>query len=369
MKTRFLPIILLIVCALHLSTFLQAQNAFAGIIEFDKTVHDFGDLMISDGKQHCSFSFKNISNEPIVVHDVITSCGCTDPQWTRQPILPGKQGKIDVTFNNDLGPYPFDKSLTVYVSNVNKPLILRIRGNVHEKPRSLEELFPVRIGHLGLREMPLNLGQIEQGLSRTETVEIANLSHKALRIEFLEITPGLILRLADNPIPARGKTSLTYSIDTKKSKEEVWGKNTFSASVSTNGTRQKQTLNVEALIKENFSTYNEQQRRNGALPQFKTSTAAFERTKAGKDITVTYTCKNGGKDKLILYKIDGSIPGIRFEYPKEIAPGESATIRATFRAEIQNDVPAGEEALIILTVITNSPVRPILSLFITGIIE
>ena len=255
------------------------------------------------------------------------------------------------------------------MSNVNKPLILRIRGNVHEKAKSLEELFPIRIGNLALRELPLNLGQIEQGLSRTETIEVANLSHKALRIEFLEITPGLYLRLADNPIPGRGKTSLTYSIETDKTREQLWGKSTFSAVVSTNGTRQKQALNVEALIKENFTTYNEQQRRNGSLPQFKTSTATFNRVKAGTTTTVTYTCKNGGKEKLLLYKIDGSIPGIQFEYPKEIAPGASGTIKATFQAELQNDIPAGEEALIILTVITNSPVRPILSLFISGIIE
>lgn len=345
------------------------QNSFSGVIEFDKTVHDFGDFLITAGKQTCSFTFKNISKDPIVIHDIITSCGCTDPQWPRQPILPGKEGQITVTFNNDLGPYPFDKSLTVYVSNINKPVMLRIRGNVLDKPRSLEDLFPIRIGSLGFRELPLEAGQIEQGAGRSETVEIANLSNRPLQVSFADLTPGLTLEIDPPTIPAKGKAQLRYTINTGKTNGKLWGKNTFTANVLLNGQTQESPIGINALIKENFSEYTKDQRKNGSLPQFQNSTATFGRIRSTETITLSYTCKNAGKAPLTIYKIDASAPGLEMEYPKQIAPGESGTIRVRVTPEALAQQKDEEEALYILTVITNSPVRPLSSLFITGIIE
>ena len=60
------------------------------VISFDKKIHDFGDIIISDGAVKCTFTFTNISNSPIVVHNIISSCGCTTPQWTRSPVNPRK---------------------------------------------------------------------------------------------------------------------------------------------------------------------------------------------------------------------------------------------------------------------------------------
>ena len=54
------------------------QNRFGGVVEFDKTVHDFGDILQSDGPVSCSYSVKNISNEPLVIYNVVSSCGCTE---------------------------------------------------------------------------------------------------------------------------------------------------------------------------------------------------------------------------------------------------------------------------------------------------
>ena len=101
------------------------------VVEFDKTVHDFGDISINDGPQTCVFTVKNIGKEPIAIYEVVTSCGCTDAQWTREPIQPGKTGAITGTYKNEDGPVPFDKTLTVYIAGVGKPVILRMRGLVH----------------------------------------------------------------------------------------------------------------------------------------------------------------------------------------------------------------------------------------------
>src|SRR5574344_3128026 len=80
-----------------------------GTVTFDKTVHDFGDFGINDGPKTHTFILTNNMAKAIVIQTVISSCGCTVPQWTKEPIPPGSKGTITVTYSNDQGPYPFDK--------------------------------------------------------------------------------------------------------------------------------------------------------------------------------------------------------------------------------------------------------------------
>ena len=108
------------------------------VVKFEEKVHDFGDLLISDKSVTCKFKFTNISKKPIVVHNVVSSCGCTVPKWTKEPVMPGKTGTIDVTFKNDQGAYPFSKSITAYISGVNRPVVLHIKGVVYGKKLSLK---------------------------------------------------------------------------------------------------------------------------------------------------------------------------------------------------------------------------------------
>ena len=85
-------------------------------------VFDFGDILLSDGPVKCAFTLKNIAAFPITIHNIISSCGCTTPVWPRTPVAPGDSATISVTFTNDQGPFPFDKTLTVYVSSLQRPV-------------------------------------------------------------------------------------------------------------------------------------------------------------------------------------------------------------------------------------------------------
>ena len=116
-----------------------AQENISDGLEIDKTVHNFGDIQLKSGPVSCTFTITNTSDKPAVIYNVVSTCGCTDVQWTREPLMPGKKGKISVTYSNDEGPYPFDKTLTVYISDTKKPVLLKVRGVCIEKPKPLEE--------------------------------------------------------------------------------------------------------------------------------------------------------------------------------------------------------------------------------------
>ncbi|MCC5932005.1 MAG: DUF1573 domain-containing protein [Cyclobacteriaceae bacterium] len=68
-------------------------------ISFETDSHEFGDIFQGDKVQH-TFSFTNNGNAPLVLNGVLTTCGCTAPVWTKEPVLPGEEGKITIVFNS-----------------------------------------------------------------------------------------------------------------------------------------------------------------------------------------------------------------------------------------------------------------------------
>ena len=101
-------------------------------IVFEKETHDFGKISAASGKVECSFTFANKGKTPLVVTEVSKSCGCTNPEWSKEPIAPGKQGFIKVTYDPEGNNGAILKNLTVY-SNGNPAIIrLKIQGEVVE---------------------------------------------------------------------------------------------------------------------------------------------------------------------------------------------------------------------------------------------
>ena len=95
---------------------IYAQTEAGNPLKFEKMSHNFGKFNINSGPKECSFEYTNTGSDPIAINNVISSCGCTEPVWDKKPIMPRQKGKIDVTYLNDQGPYPFEKTITVYTS-------------------------------------------------------------------------------------------------------------------------------------------------------------------------------------------------------------------------------------------------------------
>jgi hypothetical protein len=129
MKKLILTMITLMFILSGINT--QAQNAVpeGPEIELDKDIHDYGTVVQNgDGLSH--FTITNTGNEPLVLSNVKSSCGCTVPKWTKEPIMPGKTTVIDVKYaTNRIGP--INKSVTISSNAVNTPTkVIRIKGKV-----------------------------------------------------------------------------------------------------------------------------------------------------------------------------------------------------------------------------------------------
>lgn len=136
--------------AFIISIFIPAALAAQGSLRFDEAAWDFGSIRETDGPVSHTFTGRNVGDKPLVILDVVTSCGCTVPAFSRQPILPGQQTSVTVTYDPANRPGIFNKELWVYSSERKRIATLRVRGNVAPREKTLEELYPVEAGQ-GLR--------------------------------------------------------------------------------------------------------------------------------------------------------------------------------------------------------------------------
>ena len=384
----------LLCCALLLMTgvLASAQNRFGGRVELDRTVYDFGDIQTSQGPVSCTYRVKNISDKPVTILNVLSSCGCTDVKWTKESFGPGKEGTISATYKNEDGPYPFDKTLTVYVSDVKQPIVLHLRGVVHAKALPIGEMYPVHFGDLGLRDAEIRAGNVLQGQQKSGEVKIANVGKTPVKLGFKDVDEGLSLSVSPETIPAGGTATLTYTITTDRSH---WGKCWYYATPTVDGKAYKavetvqkekrpergaealvadpnpeigagrERIGVWTVIKEDFRALTREQRAAGPNPMFESSTFTFNAVKAGTKVEAVFEASNIGKGELVIYKADSDSRRITVTQIPTIKGGGKGTLKATLDTK---GMPSGE-AHFNLSLTTNSPLRPLVNLYITGYIK
>jgi hypothetical protein len=104
----------------------------APAIEFTETAHDFGTVKQSSPVEY-NFVFKNTGMAPLIINNVEKTCGCTTPEYTTQPVAPGKTGKIKVKYDSErVGA--FQKSVIVHTNDPdNATISLKISGVIEPK--------------------------------------------------------------------------------------------------------------------------------------------------------------------------------------------------------------------------------------------
>ena len=92
-------------------------------------VHDFGTIKEADGPVTHTFKVKNEGDAPLIITRVTTTCGCTVPEYTKEPIASGQTGDIKVTYTPS-GSIPFNRPITVYSNGKAGSSVLTIKGVV-----------------------------------------------------------------------------------------------------------------------------------------------------------------------------------------------------------------------------------------------
>ena len=97
-------------------------------IQFEKSYIDFGTVKVGEVKT-VSVTFTNIGNKPLLLDDVISSCDCTEVEWPKAPVMPGKTGTIKAIYTaKNVGL--ISKRVTVLSNAETDRVILQLKGQV-----------------------------------------------------------------------------------------------------------------------------------------------------------------------------------------------------------------------------------------------
>ena len=98
------------------------------VIKFEKLEHNYGSVK-KGGDGVCQFSYTNTGKAPLIISDARSTCGCTVPVVSKEPLMPGQSASITVKYNtNNVGP--INKSVTVTSNASNDKVTLKISGQV-----------------------------------------------------------------------------------------------------------------------------------------------------------------------------------------------------------------------------------------------
>lgn len=313
----------LLLTILLVSTCIFAQKPE---IKFTETTYDFGTISEEDGKVTHIFEFTNTGTADLLLQNVQASCGCTTPQWVREPVAPKQKGTITVTYTTAGRPGPFTKTITV-TSNADKQVLI-IKGAVTPKGQTVEEAYPVLNGDVRIKSEVLNVGDVAAGDIEKTLLSVANISKKDVLVTLVGLPPYITAETKKLKADEKGNIALT--INTTKIKE--WGRINKDIYFITGDIKNKKTPKYKVTLSCNiYEKFTEQQLANAPYIQIADEISAGEVIK-GKKKTVLLNYKNTGKAPLSIRKASGDDASIIIAPSKAIAPGTEGKIKVTIDA-------------------------------------
>lgn len=99
---------------------------------FAESHHDFGEVMEGEIVTHV-FHFENVGKQPLVISNARSTCGCTVPEWPKDPIAPGEKGQIEVKFNTRGKGNTQRKPVTITANTYPSSTVVYLEGKVIRK--------------------------------------------------------------------------------------------------------------------------------------------------------------------------------------------------------------------------------------------
>jgi len=141
MKTFFSLLLAVVVASPLFAQNADTKSEAKPSFKFKAESHDFGKIKEGVQATH-EFEFTNTGKGPLIISNVAASCGCTTPDWTREPIAPGKTGKIKAVYNSQGRPGQFTKQVTVTSNAEEATKVLTISGLVEKVEPGVPETKP-----------------------------------------------------------------------------------------------------------------------------------------------------------------------------------------------------------------------------------
>jgi len=355
----------LLVLSVLFFQFLAAQQPSQvkkGMLQFEKTAHNYGEVNETDGAVKTVFKAKNIGKFPMVIKNVQPSCGCTSSYWTRDTINPGDEAIVEAYFNPSTFNGDFEKALFVYTDGIPFQHMLTISGKVRPRPKTVEDEYPSKHGSLLLKTSMLEAGFIYQDEIDTFFLNVYNSNAKPISIKGIAGRPEFVHVFIPSVNFAPSKESeVGFVVDAKKA--GFYGEGFYNMQLVLDDQKTREIdLHLRFDIIERFPKLSEKQLKNAPKIQVLQDKVDFGKVLKGDSAIFYYQISNVGKEPLKIRRIQTGCGCIGNVVDKEILKkGETATIKVAY---LTSGREGKEERAI--TVITNDPMKPMKKLFFSG---
>ncbi len=348
---------------LFIITLLYAVAASAQL-RFDSLTHDFGTIPEAGGKVSCTFTAVNEGKRPVVILDVVTTCGCTVPSFSRKPIRPGERVSIEVSFDPYGRAGVIDRKLYVYDSNRHQLAILSLKGEVSPRTRTVEERYPIELD-AGVRcsQTLVTIPYIYIGQQMRSALSLINTSAEPRRIE---LRPTVVSGLLEAEVPtslAAGERSAINFCYRNPTEAPRYGTVRDAFEVWIDGRRAQSVVVVHGVGVDLPTKNGKEQPPKVELSENILKFGAVKQQ--SKPLRRSVTIRNTGVSRLMLRTIEGKRLTTTFADNTPIEAGES------IRGEVIFDPTKADYGFFTeqLMLITNDPERPMIRLRVTATVE
>ena len=349
MKISFPLLLVLVLCLPFVN---QAQTSKSRIA-FEKLQHNFGTFKEELGVQTVAFNFKNDGTAPLILNNVQASCGCTTPEWTREPVAPGAKGLIKVSYDPRNRPGVFNKTIRVSSNAENADVVLTIQGEVTPRARTVEEDYPNEIGPLRAKTNHIAFTSIKENQIRKDSVEIVNNSAQPVQLSFKTPPPHLNAVIRPAKLAPKQKGYIVVTFDATKIK--AYGFVMHRIYLNVDGQDDyRNSIAVSTTLEEDFSKLSAEDLKNSPVVSYDSESFDFGDIKPGSKNEHVFSLKNAGKKDLIIRDVKSSCGCTAVSPSKNVVPsGESVPLKVVF----DSTGKSGRQNKTI-TVITNDPKNP-----------
>lgn len=283
---------------------IDAQES-KSLLSFKERDHDFGTFMESQGLVNHDFVFTNTGKVPLIINDVKASCGCTTPHWTREPVLPGKKGTIQVSFDPKARPGSFNKTIQVTSNADAQPVTLSIHGVVIPVEH-MEDTYKYSAGQVRLQTIYAAFGDVYKGKTGEYAIRVMNTSaDKRASLSFKQLPSHLRVTMVPEVIEPlqEGRIELAYLSENQKD----WDYTVDRLDLLINGLPVPgNRISITANIKENFRDLTAEDLSKAPVAEFDHITYDFGNITPDKEVEHVFTLTNKGNSNLYIRKVGAS---------------------------------------------------------------
>lgn len=323
-------------------------------LELIETTHDFGKVNEEEGPVMYEFEYENSGDAPLVISYVKASCGCTTPDWTKEPVAPGGRGFVRAQYNPLNRPGNFSKSLRI-TSNADPSVTYAyIKGSVIPRPKSNEEKYPVVMGSIRVSNTNVNFGRVTDERPAETRIDLFNDSDQPISLLDKYEGPSFI-KVSFDTLLIAPKSSVTALISYDPSHDDHLGMQNFGISLYTNESEgAAKNFNVRASVREYFPPMTNAERASAPILSIADKLKNLGKTTQGEVVKVEYVLSNNGQKPLNIRKIDAQGSYVEAKLSDyDIKPGKTAKLEVSFdtkgRRGLQNKT---------VYIYSNDPVNP-----------